>query len=204
MTHVARSVIALVLLGRLGPGRARWTVPIVVALWAPVVGVGLVGATAVLVVRGRIRARRRAASAVTSELAVLADVLAIGLTAGMAPAEALLFASQRLESELAAEVETVRRAMARSGAAAVMAAAGGTAGRLYLLIGRAMATGAPVLDAVERYGEERRADDRAAREAALRRLPVLLAFPLALLILPGFVLLTVAPALSGALERLGL
>lgn len=204
MTHVARSVIALVLLGRLGPGRARWTVPIVVALWAPVVGVGLVGATAALVVRGRIRARRRAASAVTSELAVLADVLAIGLTAGMAPAEALLFASQRLESELAAEVETVRRAMARSGAAAVMAAAGGTAGRLYLLIGRAMATGAPVLDAVERYGEERRADDRAAREAALRRLPVLLAFPLALLILPGFVLLTVAPALSGALERLGL
>lgn len=204
MTHVARSVIALVLLGRLGPGRARWTVPIVVALWAPAVGVGLVGATAALVVRGRIRARRRAASAVTSELAVLADVLAIGLTAGMAPAEALLFASQRLESELAAEVETVRRAMARSGAAAVMAAAGGTAGRLYLLIGRAMATGAPVLDAVERYGEERRADDRAAREAALRRLPVLLAFPLALLILPGFVLLTVAPALSGALERLGL
>jgi hypothetical protein len=67
-----------------------------------------------------------------------------------------------------------------------------------------MASGAPVLDAVERYGEERRAEDRAAREAALRRLPVLLSFPLALLILPGFVLLTVAPALSGAVERLGL
>jgi hypothetical protein len=67
-----------------------------------------------------------------------------------------------------------------------------------------MASGAPVLEAVERYGEERRADDRSACEAAVRRLPVLLSFPLALLILPGFVLLTVAPALSGALERLGL
>ena len=204
MTHLMRSAIAVVLISRLAPGRVRWAVPMLIALWVPLVGVAFAGAVAALAVRHRAVDRRRAGAAVTGELAVLAEVLAIGLTAGMAPAEALAFASQRLESELAVEVETVRRGMARSGAAAAMSGAGGAAGRLYVLIGRAMASGAPVLAAVERYGEERRAEDRAAREAALRRLPVLLAFPLALLILPGFVLLVVAPALAGALERLGL
>lgn len=198
-----RSVLAIALLSPIGPG-ARWAAPLVVALWAPVLAAGLVAGTGALVVRRRLLERRLAAAAVNRELALLGELLGIGLAAGMAVGEALEFAERRLTSDLAAEVASVRRGMARSGAVAVMAAAGGAAGRLYLLIGRAMATGAPVLSAVERFAEERRAEDRAGRETALRRLPVVLAFPLALLILPGFVLLTVAPALSGALQRLGL
>jgi hypothetical protein len=204
VTHLVRGVLALAIVTHVGRSGRRWTVPLVAALWTPMLGAGLAAAVGALVVRHRFRARRLAASAAARELPVLAELLGIGLTAGMAPAEALGFAADRLTSELALEVETVRRGMARSGSAAVLSAAGGRAGRLYLLIGRAMATGAPVLAAVERFAEEQRAEDRAEREAALRRLPVLLAFPLALLILPGFVLLTVAPALSGALARLGL
>jgi hypothetical protein len=139
-----------------------------------------------------------------AELALLGELVGIGLTSGMALAEALAFAGSRLTSQLAYEVEAVRREMFRTGAVGVVAQSAGMAGRLYLLIGRAMATGAPVLPAVESFVAERRADERAQRETALRRLPVVVLFPLALLILPGFVLLIVAPALSGAVERFGL
>lgn len=57
----------------------------------------------------------------------------------------------------------------------------------------------PALDrlAIDASDQRRRQSERAAR-----RLPVLLCFPLALCILPAFVLLTIVPALLGALRAL--
>ena len=64
-------------------------------------------------------------------------------------------------------------------------------------------TGAPVAAAVRAYVAEQRDADRARALAAARRLPVQLLFPLTLLVLPGFMVLTIGPALLAALERLG-
>jgi tight adherence protein C len=58
--------------------------------------------------------------------------------------------------------------------------------------------------ALERLAAECRADQRRRSEAAARRVPVLLLFPLVLCILPAFALLTVAPLLAGALRALRL
>jgi hypothetical protein len=83
-----------------------------------------------------------------------------------------------------------------------MAAAEGIGRDLYRTIGRTAATGAGVLDGVARIAAETSADVAAERLQAVRRLPVTMLFPLTLLILPGFMLLTIAPALLEAFRRL--
>jgi tight adherence protein C len=61
--------------------------------------------------------------------------------------------------------------------------------------------GAPAGPALTRLAHEVRADLRRRAEARARTLPVKLLFPLVFLVLPAFGLLTVAPALLGALAR---
>jgi tight adherence protein C len=61
--------------------------------------------------------------------------------------------------------------------------------------------GAPAAPALTRLAQEVRADLRRRAEARARTLPVKLLFPLVFLVLPAFGLLTVVPALLGALSR---
>jgi tight adherence protein C len=58
--------------------------------------------------------------------------------------------------------------------------------------------------ALERLAADCRDDQRRQAEAAARRVPVLLLFPLVLCVLPAFALLTVAPLVAGALRALHL
>lgn len=69
---------------------------------------------------------------------------------------------------------------------------------------RALSTGAPLIPAVSGHAARLRDEERSRQLSAARRLPVKLLFPLALLILPGFLVLTIGPAVLGSLERLGL
>ena len=64
--------------------------------------------------------------------------------------------------------------------------------------------GAPLLPSLERLAVDVRSQRRRAAEEAARRVPVKLLFPLVLLVLPAFALLTVAPLLAGALQGLRL
>lgn len=152
----------------------------------------------------RRRNRRRLARLVAAELPLLGDLVALGLTGGASFAGAMADAARHLRSPLAGEVREILRRSHRNGSAMVFEGGTGMAGRLYRLAGRALVTGAPLVAAVEAFSDELREERRAERLAEARRLPVLLMFPLALLMLPGFVLLTVAPAVVGALERVAL
>lgn len=204
MSHVLRVAIALAILAVMGSERRGSAFFVALGLWVPALAVACALVGLLVRVRRRLAGVRRAAAAAQAELGTLGDLLVIALTAGMSLPQAMAFAAAELTSDLRGEVESVVRTMSRHGSAAVMAAGGGVGGRLYLLLGRALTTGAPVVAAVETFVDEVHGEERARREAAARRLPVLLVFPLALLILPGFVLLVVAPAFLGALERVGL
>jgi pilus assembly protein TadC len=171
---------------------------------APPAGAALGAALLALLARSRLRARRRAAEEAEDDVALLADLTALGLRAGLGLIQALDRAAADVSPALADEVRTVVRAAGRGGTAAALTAAGGHAERLYRLAARAAATGAPVADAVDGYAAERRHADHARAAAEARRLPVRMLLPLALLILPGFVALAVGPALLEALDRLQL
>jgi hypothetical protein len=98
-------------------------------------------------------------------------------------------------------VGDVLRRSVRGGLGQALAAADGHGRRLYAGAARAVVTGAPLVPAVDAFVREAVAERRAADLESARRLPVRLMLPLALLILPGFVLLTVGPTVLAALER---
>jgi pilus assembly protein TadC len=175
----------------------------VAAYLAPAPAAILALAAALVGWRGRLARSRRTVAAIDGELVVFADLVALGLTAGLPPRAAFEEAAGRVGPVLAAEVRAVVAAADRRGMAAALTDAQGHISRLCRLLARAVVSGAPAVDAVESYASERRHADHAARLAEARRLPVRLLLPLALLILPGFVVLAVGPAVIDAFERLG-
>jgi tight adherence protein C len=172
-------------------------------LVAPPVALGLVVAAGAWLMSRRLRARRLEADGARGDLVMLADLLSLGLGAGLGLPLAMEEAAREVAGPLAEEITSVRRAMDRWGVAAALASAPGWGERLYRLMGRAAATGAPLVGAVEAYALERRHAEHTLRLEAARRLPVRLVLPLALLILPGFVVLVLGPALLESLARLG-
>ena len=172
------------------------------AVAAPLHGVAGVLALACWRLSRRYHLRRLANAAADGDLVLLADLVAIGLGAGLSLPLALDEAAREVDPVLAAEVRGLRRAMDRLGVASALASASGRAERLYCLTARAAATGAPLAAAVEAFAAECRHAEHARRLESARRLPVRLLLPLALLILPGFVVLVVGPALLESLARL--
>ena len=80
---------------------------------------------------------------------------------------------------------------------------GPDAAGLERMLGRALRDGLPVADVAARLGVEVRARRRRDVDAAVRRLPAVLAFPVVLCVLPSFLLLGVVPLLVAATTHLG-
>jgi hypothetical protein len=163
-----------------------------------------VGAVAI----ARIRWRRAAAIKQRDTLAeadatLVADLVALGLTAGLSVRAALEEAQPHLGSRLGDDVDRLLDDMDRRGAAAALSTAAGALEPFGRVASAAALSGAPLASAIAAHATARRRTEHAARVTAARRLPVRLLLPLALLILPGFVLLAVGPALLQALARLG-
>lgn len=147
-------------------------------------------------------ALRRRHCAADRDVGLLAGMLVIGLTAGLPLAPALELAAAEVDPWLAAEVRGMLRRGRRLGLATALAEGGGRARRLYLRLARAQLTGAAMSGAVASFVDEERGAARARAMEIARRLPVRLVIPLTLLILPGFVLLTVGPSVLTTLSRL--
>jgi tight adherence protein C len=208
MSNTLRAVVAVSGLHaaiRFKPAWPWWTrlVP-AAAVWMPVPA--LIGGTLLLSVRRvrSARASRRRSAEADADVVVLAELTALGLAGGLDPATALRGAAERVAPELRREVLKVLRRARTLGLADALASASGRAERFYRLIARAVDTGAPVRAAVESFVDEAADEDRARNLTEARRLPVKLLFPLALLILPGFMVLTIGPAVLSSLRRLGL
>jgi tight adherence protein C len=171
-------------------------------LWIPVPTLIAVGGFVMLLLKRRLAGRRNEEVSAVEDVTLLSELTLLGLSAGLTFSKALALGGQRVAGPLQREVQAVLRRSYHSGPVAALGAKGGRAAGLYLLAAQAAVTGAPIATAVQSFVEDRRAEERAVALAAARRLPVRLLFPLALLILPGFMVLTVGPAVLSALERL--
>jgi len=69
---------------------------------------------------------------------------------------------------------------------------------------RSARTGAPLVRSLDALASSLRRERASEVRERLARLPIKLLFPLALLILPGFVLMTVGPAVLSGLSRIGI
>jgi tight adherence protein C len=161
----------------------------------------------------RLRARRRARAAVeavVADLPEVVDLLRMCVGAGLTVPLAVAAVARRAEGPVAralADALAVAGSRGRRLADALEDVPVELGESVRALVGVLVGSeryGHAIGPALERLADECRADERRRAEAAARRVPVLLLFPLVVCILPAFSLLTVAPLLAGALRALRL
>ncbi|MFZ0323231.1 MAG: type II secretion system F family protein, partial [Actinomycetes bacterium] len=137
------------------------------------------------------------------ELPLAVDLLAACLSAGAAPSAALRATASACESTLAADLSAVARGLGSGATAAeAFAARPEDLAVLAAAFDRSGRTGSAVAPLLETAAEQLRADTRAARLVAARRLAVSTALPLGLCFLPGFVVLGLVPVVIGLVQSL--
>lgn len=160
------------------------------------------------VVHRRREARRREAE-LRSELPEVVDLFLLAVGAGLTVALAVPAVARHHQGRLGAAFAEVAR-LVRLGErladalATLPAAVGEPVRPLTTVLVGSERYGVALVPALERLAAEARLDRRRAAEAAARRVPVKLLFPLVLCTLPAFALLTVIPLLAGSLRSLRL
>jgi pilus assembly protein TadC len=191
---------------RLGRAVSAAVVTMVVApLAAPAIGLVVWGLPAVAARRDR----RRRRDEVLRHLPEVADLFVLAVGAGLTVPLAVAAVARRAPGPLAAELGAVVREveLGRRVGDALDEVPARTEEEVRPLVAALVASeryGAPLLDGLIRLAAELRSDRRRRAEAAARRVPVKLLFPLVFCTLPAFALLTVAPLLAGALGSLRL
>jgi tight adherence protein C len=152
---------------------------------------------AVLGAPARRRRAQRAAAALSTELPVAVDLVAVAAGAGCTPFRAIGIAARWSPRRTAAELTGMERAVALGASwDDALREAGDRTPPIHPLtdaLRTSTRLGTPVVDALGRLAQEVRADVRRHAEARARTVPVRLLFPLVFCILPAFALLTVVP-----------
>ena len=199
----------------LGAGRRRWrrfALPALAALvlgvvagpLAPVAVGGVVAAVMPIRRRATVARRRRA---IAEAMPDAIELFVLCVHAGASPTHAITELARRTsppvcEAFVAVELQ-LHRGQRLANALTELPRHAGIAGQeLAAAVAAADRDGVPLAPVLERLASEARAARRRAGEAAARRLPVQLSFPLVLCTLPSFVLLAIAPAVLGALSTL--
>ena len=195
---------------------SQWRVALLTAA-AAIVGLVTMGplsaalAAACALVLARVKGRRAARSCDIARRARLpdaVDLLVVAGSAGLASRQAVALVAERGPPELRSAFAEV---VARAGAGEQWAQAvvrlidtvGEPARPVVHAIVAAEQDGAPMAAVLGRLADDARRQRRHDLEAAVRRLPVRLSFPLVCCSLPAFVLLTVVPLVAAGLRRLG-
>lgn len=171
--------------------------------------VGVVGATAVMVRHlAPMRAARRRRDTIERELPDAMDLMVLSVRAGLTPFQAvgeLAATDEPVVGDAFAEVirRTERGQPFADALAALPERLGPPAAALADVIASSDRNGLALGPVLDQLTVEIRATRRRFDQAAARKLPVRLSFPLVTCTLPSFVLLAIAPAVIAALSSLG-
>ena len=203
--------VALVALGATALISGRRLAPV---LCAACVVAALGGAFAVVAVAAGVgvvalwrRARRsdRAAREITEADLMCVEITSLGVAAGLTFHEAATTAARTVDTAVGTTVGTRLLGALRT-SRVEFGARTGLPGVDAMLAeqDRSARTGAPLVRSLDVLASSLRSEVTQAARERLAKLPIKLLFPLALLILPGFVLMTVGPAVLGGLSRIAL
>jgi tight adherence protein C len=154
-----------------------------------------------------LRQARADRAAITASLPDATDLLLVAIHAGLTPELALKQLSTYLDGPLQRSTEEVFARLdsgERFGDAldALVEGLGEPARPLVAALAGSERYGLPLGPALDVVATISRDHRRRAAETAARKLPVRLSFPLVVCILPAFIVLTVVPAIFGALRAL--
>ncbi|HYH48066.1 MAG TPA: type II secretion system F family protein [Acidimicrobiia bacterium] len=154
---------------------------------------------------GARRRPQRGATAQAEAVALTADLLAMGVAAGLTPYLAVEVASRfgppAVAEALGAVRSTVESGLRFVDALDAEAARSPELAPLLSTLANSERSGAPVGAALGRLSSSTRARARRRAAARARTVPVRLLFPLVFLVLPAFLLLTVAPVVLATLAE---
>ena len=186
------------------PVRSRYVAAVGAAIGVanPVVGVGLGLAWFSLRRRRALRDERLARERAEGEIELLIHSMLIGLSGGLSPAAALALSREALRSSLGEEVDLVLRCSVQDGLTNSLLNSTGVGGRLFRQVGAAHLSGAPLGLALNSLAIEQREATRVRAVERARRTPVKMVIPLTLLMLPGLLILMIAPLVLPSLVRL--
>lgn len=151
---------------------------------------------------------RRAAALTRRHMAVevecidVAELVAVGLAGGQSIAAAHRLALDHVSADARPVLEGLLDRIDRMGTTPALLTDPSALRGSSRVLATAATTGAPALPMLEAFVETEAHKRHAADLEALQRLPIRLMVPLALLVLPGFVLMTVGPAVVDSLARL--
>lgn len=148
------------------------------------------------------RLRHRGRSARAEDVIAFGRLLVVPLTGGMSLSNALAMASQEAHPGLRAEVARLLRRSRQEGMAAALAGSGGLLGELFRRMAGAHSSGTSPVRAVLTHVENLHSQVRMEALSRIRSLPVTLAVPLTLLIVPGFLLVLVGPSVVSRLAEM--
>lgn len=149
---------------------------------------------------GRMRSRPRPAA--VEDVIRFGRLLVVPLTGGVSLSNSLMLAAQQAHPQLRAEVSQTLRQGRQTGLARSMAGSGGRLGELFGRIAGAHASGSSVVRAVTTHVDNLQYQARMEALSRVRSLPVTLSVPLTLLIVPGFLLTLVGPAVVSRVTEL--
>jgi Flp pilus assembly protein TadB len=179
------------------------------AVTVAVAGVGptvlLAACTLGAAIGHRRRGRAAAAAAIEAAMPAAIELLVVCLHAGLTPTQALGELARDAPAAVRPAFLAVERRLHRGTGFAdalseLSAHCGSAALALVTALSTAVRDGLPLAPVLDRLSDDAHARRRRAGEAAARRLPVRLSFPLVACTLPSFVLLSIAPAVLGALS----
>lgn len=148
----------------------------------------------------RVRSRERAAG--REEVIAFGRLLVVPLTGGMSLANALMMAAREAHPQLRAETSRMLRRSRQEGMAGALAGSGGLSGELFRRMAGAHSSGTSPVGAVLTHVENLQSQVRMESLSRIRSLPVTLAVPLTLLIVPGFLLVLVGPSVVSRLAEM--
>ena len=154
---------------------------------------------------GRFRSAARLARTATAERDACleaSELVALGLAGGLSVAAAHRVALVYAAPEASAVLSRLVVDMQVRGTRAALVGTDGSMADASRVIASAVASGAPALPALKGHLEVEAHRRHSERVETARKLPVRLLLPLTLLVLPGFVLLTVGSTVVGSLARL--
>jgi tight adherence protein C len=145
---------------------------------------------------------------ISDQVSDLADVLLVMTEAGLSPAVAFRRAAEVLPNPLGSELDGVIRRLELGipWRSAITDVSEGidvkSLRRLVRALNRSQRFGTSLASVLRTMAEDLRAERRAEAELAARQAPVKMLFPLAFLILPAFLLLTVGPVVLSTIRSL--
>lgn len=176
-----------------------------VAVVGPAVAVVIGGAVVAVVLLHRCRGVHAKQRAIDAAIPDAVELMVMCLHAGLTPPQAIGELARVAPASVrpgfqATDLRLHRGAGFADALVELTAQCGRGALPLVSALGTAVRDGLPLAPVLDRLGDEANAARRRAGEAAARRLPVRLSFPLVVCTLPSFVLLAIAPAVLGALS----